>query len=323
MMFRRNLAPPVLVLAATRSGGELLVRALQADGALNARGDEGKVAALLEGRAGQASLADEERARATAAELTRELSARAPRRRLILHASSCASRAQEVAELLPNSPIVHLVRDGRVVALLGARASSEPGGLRPFARSWLEEISPLLQLEAASPERVVKVAYEELLAAPRDVLQTLYVALGIDGNPEVVAAELRNALRPDDELVFDGERLDSWQVLELEGELAPVPSLLGYPPASALDGVSAVRAQAARAGLAEADVERLKARVRELERRADIGPVPAATDPERLSALELPLDIATLRWKARRYDQIRAAASPLLRFRRRRARRRD
>ncbi len=289
-------------------------------------------------------------ARDLARNLVSQMSGAVGKPRLALHVLDGSTRAAAVLNVLPDAAIVHLVRDGRAVALMESRASSIPTGLRPWARAWLSEMGPLLRYEADHPRRVLKLAYEDLLMAPASTFDRLCAWLAIDPQADVLAAAFGSVLGDLDRFAFRSDALDPWQTLELESELQPLLSLLGYRPAADLGELTRMRAAAERSEAVLDELSALKARLAMDDTGADRSGAAntPARRPDRAQATagdletlqreaylyretleelrelrvrmqdqqNLPADIATLRWKAKRYDQLRAAASPILRIRR-------
>jgi hypothetical protein len=283
-----------------------------------------------------------------------KLAADAGKRIPAVHARACAGRAPGVISLCPDASIVHSIRDGRAVALVQAGIAARPGGLRHWARAWLQQIEPLLAFEANHPERVVKTAYEDLLVQPETELARLCSALDLDPEPENMAAALDAVLGDEDRFAFGSDMLDGWQIVELEAELQPALALLGYRPAAELATVERMRAQAEAFEAMRAEADVLRARLVALGAPAgepvtlsgttgDAAEVDAMVQElmvlrnqaklyeDALDELRqirfrmrdqqyLSSEINALRWKSKRYDQLRAAASPILAIRRRLAR---
>jgi hypothetical protein len=355
---RRRAPAQVIVLGAAGSGAAALTQALGAGAAVHGFDDGGLCAALVEileafddaeldpdARAARV----QELAAAPASEEVRaalaEFLARAPgakdrmltraaareqldavcraraqaagKREAVVHAEGCATRVAALGDALPKAIFVHVVRDGRMIAL----ARSGEGGIAAAAGAWLQEITPALAFETEEPERVLKVAYEDLLATPETLLAELCAAAGLEPDPPAMAIAFRAALGDSGEHAFRTDLLDGWQTIELEGALAPVLALLGYRPAAELEGVTRLRRQAAAYETLLAENGALRAQLDARGGPPDRG-LAGAGGSSGASAGELPLDLRTLRWKAKRYDQIRAAASPLIRLRRLRSRER-
>lgn len=252
----------------------------------------------------------------------------------VLDASGSHVDPEALAEALPSATFVHVVRDGRAVALARARDRGQQSGLAAFGRAWVSEITPLLRLDQVVPDRVLKVAWEDLLTDPGATLERLCDALGLAPEADALSAVLANALEPADRLAFRADAFDDWQLVDLEAAASPILGLLGYRPAGDLATLAQLRARAdarrggdrashARAqdgavdeaGVIAAELARLRL---ELQRRDEsIAELRLAlSEPP-----EGPLDLPTLRWKAKRYDQIRATASLAARIRRGRNRR--
>jgi hypothetical protein len=383
-MARTEPSYPLVVLAASAGGGALLAHALSGHAELHGFDDGGLCAALLGLPAppggpapeGISALSAERRtaavetfagqvrrgrgpagARAVAPRLIEQVAlaeaSAAGKPSFAIHAAGCIAHADAVAELFPQAVIVHLIRDGRAVALTRAESAPSLGSLGRWAEEWLAEIGPALSFEAAHPERVIKVAYEDLLIAPHAEFEKLCLATERAPQPDPMAERFRAASRAIDLFAFQSDSLDRWQTLELEELLQPALSLLGYRPAGDLEGVARLRRDAEAYRDARAEAEALRSELQQYQRviaRAAATPGDA-DDEQQVEAVarevatlhaearryedaldelrqlrfqirdqqdETP-DIRTLRWKAKRYDQIRAAASPLLRIRRMRS----
>lgn len=280
-------------------------------------------------------------------QVTRGLVAAVGKPGLAWHATGASRQAASLAELLPDARIVHLITDPRTLAAR-AGGGGDGGTIRQLAEDWLADVASPLWLARTHPERVVKLCYEELVEDPAGRLGPLCGWLQTASAPEPMAAAFRAAPEPGGKTSPD--LLDPFQLIELESALEPVLALLGYTPASDFGTVARLRFEAERYERARAEADSLRERLRLLEPGLGDPRVPArhgaSEDSWRFELARLrrevaryedlaeelqllrtrlqeqaPLDIETLRWKAKRYDQIRAAASPLLRLRRRRARR--
>jgi hypothetical protein len=196
---------------------------------------------------------------------------------------------------------------------------------------------------------LVKIAYEDLLVQTGIELGRLCVAADLAPELTTMTARFAEVCSDGDRFVFHPGALDGWQVIELEETLGPALPLLGYHPAADVTGVNALRAEAERARTAVAEAEGLRTKLREHEQVVQLlGAAAGAGDPAELWAMgeelvrlrrelaayeethdelrelraqvreqrDRPTGVESLRWKAKRYDRIRAAASPLLRFRR-------
>lgn len=233
--------------------------------------------------------------------------------RFAVHVAGGAARVESLAEVFPTALFVHLVRDPRVVT----------AGDPEAAGAWLGEVVPLLRIEADHPERIVKLAYEELLTAPEAAFVQLCRSADLPPEPEPMAQALESVLREEDRRTFFAAGPDLEQIVELERVLQPFLSLLGFRPATPGEDVIGDRDQLS----AEADeevargAEALAGEVVRLRHQARYyeGQVQELQRRLVLDA-QHPPDLATLRWKAKRYDQIRVMVSPLRALRRLRSR---
>lgn len=325
--------PAILVLDPPNGGGSLLTRGLSGHPKLEAFNDGGLILSLLQAADGtlQAPVPAEGDSPFDPAEIedavTSVLGASASQRQAFavrtateqlqtrlaaggrpyaLHAVGCAERVDILGALFPEAAIVHVVRDPRTVVLQAARLGVVPRPLGELASEWLRETTGVLLFGLANPGRVLRVPYESLLSEPQPTCERLCQALGLPPEPEAMAAAMRVGLRAEEELVFHRGALDHDEVLELEHALQPLLALLGFRPATLTGegGGEPVGTGERRMSLADevtylrAERDRFADELQELRRALD-------ADPQH------PHDIDVLRWKAKRYDRLRAAATPL------------
>lgn len=324
------------MLAPRGGGAPLLVRAVSGHPQLAAFNDGGLVLSLLEAADGDGALRrpeavegdsafdDEDVANAVSAVLA-ETRARRPERTVeimgeflrthlesvrtstyALHAAGCAERVDTLAALFPDATIVHVVRDPRAVVLQTLRIALEPSSLDEMSTLWLRETAPLMVFGAANPGRVVRVPYESLLSDPHGTCERLCRALDLPPQAEAMAATMREGLREDEEYVFQRDALDEATLSELERALQPLLALLGFRPASLPDEGydSTTTREGTRRSLADEAAHLREERDRYLNELQELRYALAGNQ-------QLPLDIDVLRWKAKRYDRMRAAATPL------------
>ncbi len=96
-------------------------------------------------------------------------------------------RLKEVAALLPEAHFVHIIRDGRDVALSARGLWFDPskGNVEDAAAQWLWRVREARQQAIICPN-YLEVRYEELLSQPRAVLERIctFVGLAYDGAME-------------------------------------------------------------------------------------------------------------------------------------------
>ena len=78
----------------------------------------------------------------------------------------------------PECALIHIVRDGRDVALSTVSLRTGPNNVRDAARRWREMVLRGRRLHDNS--NYLEVRYEDLIAAPARVLKTVFGALGFD-----------------------------------------------------------------------------------------------------------------------------------------------
>jgi len=147
------------------------------------------------------------------------------------------------------APMVHIVRDPRAVVASVLPLDWGPATARAGARWWLSVIAMGLAAEAAFPDRVVRVRYEELVREPQGALEKLCPALGLEFEPamgEAGEASLPAYTQGQHALIGsapDPARIEAWrgrlsaaEVATIEAEVRDVPTMLGYE----LDGAPPV-----------------------------------------------------------------------------------
>lgn len=84
-----------------------------------------------------------------------------------------------IADSLPNARFIHVVRDGRDVALSWMQTWFGPRNILLAARLWADHVDKGLSFERSHPDKVHRVKYEELIAQPENVLQSIADFLGL------------------------------------------------------------------------------------------------------------------------------------------------
>jgi hypothetical protein len=104
-------------------------------------------------------------------------------------------------ELFPTAQYIHVVRDGRDVALSAFNTGFGPKSVDEAARAWSEQVRTIAEFGASLPSRdFLTIRYEDLLRQPAATLQDIGGFLGIANNSaliETVAPALRAQVRGD------------------------------------------------------------------------------------------------------------------------------
>lgn len=135
-------------------------------------------------------------------------------------------------ELWPEARFVHLVRDGRDVALSRMRmgwAGNPWVGCSPWRAA--EEAWERLR-SRLSAESFVELRFEDLVRRPRDELQRMCVALGVGYSPEMLRyPEESRYERPDPSAAERWrERMSPRELGYVESEIGDLLARRGYPP---------------------------------------------------------------------------------------------
>lgn len=235
----------------------------------------------------------------------------------------------QAATVLPGAIFIVLVRDVRDVVLDGIEGSRpEPVDPDALAMRWLDEVQAVLEFESANPARIVKVAFEDLVLAPRTEILKICVACELFGTETDLAAAVEQSAvgRPDSEPRWLSE-LPPPIVMRVERIAQPTLSLIGYAPIDKWHELGVMRLKASRYDQLRRELEllqleasshdalrkelaALRAQVSELDGATASRPVPSAPPEEEairrdstwLDALEA--ELAALRLKTERYDSL-------------------
>jgi hypothetical protein len=92
---------------------------------------------------------------------------------------------RRIARALPEARFIHLIRDGRAVALSQLSVHFGPDTVADAATKWRDEIAKARR-QGAAAETYVEVRYEDLVAHPEPVLRRVCEAAGLDWDPAVL-----------------------------------------------------------------------------------------------------------------------------------------
>ena len=142
----------------------------------------------------------------------------------------------QLAALYPEAQFIHLLRDGRDVALSYIDAGWKPRCYEGARFEWTEAVRAARSFGAAvGPARWHEVRYEDLVQAPAPALRALCAFLGEAFEPAMLNAASRAELVPERERKIhpnvggkiDADRAGAWQQRLAPGELFVLESCLG------------------------------------------------------------------------------------------------
>jgi hypothetical protein len=159
------------------------------------------------------------------------------------HTPANAWRCSVLFRTLPDSRMVHLVRDARAVSASVLPLDWGPNTALVAGRWWVDRVRSGLASEAIwGPERVLRSRYEDLLSDPQGELERVCAFLGLDYDPAMLRGD---GFRPpryseaQHELVGappDPKRAEAWRtaladraVADVEVAAGPLLEDLGYP----------------------------------------------------------------------------------------------
>jgi hypothetical protein len=93
----------------------------------------------------------------------------------------------EITAAFPAAAIVHILRDGRDVAISQIKAPFGPKSMSAAAKRWVHFVGGVRAVgERAGPGRYVEIRYEELLARPEETMATVLRLVGEPFDPAVL-----------------------------------------------------------------------------------------------------------------------------------------
>jgi hypothetical protein len=98
---------------------------------------------------------------------------------------------ETLARVFPHARFVHIVRDGRDVALSWLRTRMEPGNVYVAARMWRDLVRAGLRSEAHLKGRVLTIRYERLLERTEEVMRAVCEHIGEEYSPAVLNPTVR------------------------------------------------------------------------------------------------------------------------------------
>lgn len=167
--------------------------------------------------------------------------------------------AETVLTAFPESRLIHVLRDPRAVVASVLPLDWGPSSAREGARWWLERLAMGLAAEAAFPDRVLRVRYEDVLADPASTLDRVCRFVGVALEPSMVTDEIGPASLPEytrrqHALVggtVDPSRAEAWRktlsardIALIEGEVRDTLPLVGYEPSGAVPALAAAASPA-------------------------------------------------------------------------------
>lgn len=93
---------------------------------------------------------------------------------------------RQILRYFPDAKFLHIVRDGRDVALSWIRARFGPKTVYAAARAWARYLDKIEELKSVDDSLIYEVKYEDLLENPEDVLRKTCNFLKEDYSPKMV-----------------------------------------------------------------------------------------------------------------------------------------
>jgi len=132
------------------------------------------------------------------------------------------AQVRQVAEQVEDLRVVHLVRDPRAVAA-SLQAQAEEWGGRTASTYCSQLLADLQVGEELGPGRYLRVAYEELVERPVEVLDRIAAFTGIPVSEEVLEAVAVKMLgKPETKRVVDGNETAATATTEYYSTVRPV-----------------------------------------------------------------------------------------------------
>jgi hypothetical protein len=94
-------------------------------------------------------------------------------------------QVEGLLKMLPNMRFIHLVRDGRDVAVSMLKLEATPDTIPECARLWTNYVRAGRAACARYPEHCLEIRYEELVVNPQPVIERLCAHIGVKPIPEM------------------------------------------------------------------------------------------------------------------------------------------
>lgn len=144
----------------------------------------------------------------------------------------CQDSTEILKELFPTARFIHIVRDGRDIALANLRLPNNVKNWALSAMKWKHCLNAIDQFSRTlAPGRFIEIRYEDLLSAPQIVLERLRTFLGISGAEGKLRDLTARYIQDDLPLDFPAmwkQQLPSRDVLTFEKVAAEHLSQYGY-----------------------------------------------------------------------------------------------
>lgn len=122
---------------------------------------------------------------------------------------SSAYRLKEISRAFPNARVIHIVRDGRAVALslarlnwTGTRAGDHKKDLCYSALKWEQSVQAVISSRHYLADRYHEIRYEDLVTQPHQVIGDLVRFLGIKISADTIMNNMKdNALNGDSQSI--------------------------------------------------------------------------------------------------------------------------
>jgi hypothetical protein len=102
------------------------------------------------------------------------------------HSPNNVRYASHLLGLFPGARFVHIVRDARAVIASVVPLDWGPNSAFVGASWWVERLAHGLALETAQPDRVTRIRFEELVAAPEPTMRALCARLELPFEPAML-----------------------------------------------------------------------------------------------------------------------------------------
>ena len=93
---------------------------------------------------------------------------------------------RQILKYFPNAKFIHMVRDGRDVALSWIRARFGPKTIFAAAEAWIKYLDKIAEIKVFDDSILYEVRYEDLLEDPEEILRKLCEFLEEDYSPKML-----------------------------------------------------------------------------------------------------------------------------------------
>jgi hypothetical protein len=163
-------------------------------------------------------------------EIQLQAAAALPDARLVERTPLHAQHLDLIAEIYPDAPVIHLIRDGRDVARSLVRQPWGPATLTEAAQEWVDTVS---KARRDRPAHYLEVRHEDLVGDVVATMSAVWEFLGLSVPPSLATELAGAAARPVNRTAGEAPSITAAELAEIEAVAGELLGELGYPAVNA------------------------------------------------------------------------------------------